>query len=102
MEQINYTGFADFDLKWDVRDHSFKLFEINLRQGRSSFYVTLAGYNLAQWLVDDYVNDNLAKREPVFGNQDDQHRQLWLGVPPATFKKNLLRQMQIKLSQKSC
>lgn len=87
LEEINYTGFANFDLKYDSRDHQFKFFEINLRQGRSSFYVTLNGYNLAQYYVRDYVLDDLDQAAIVYGNKNKAQHKLWLGVAVKTFKK---------------
>lgn len=55
LEDIGYVGFFNLDVKYDQRDQKFKFFEINVRQGRSNFYVTGAGYNLAKLVVDEYV-----------------------------------------------
>lgn len=87
LEKINYTGMANFDIKYDVRDGQYKFFEINLRQGRASFYVTLNGYNLAKWFVDDYVEDNLGDKETVYANKLQSQHKLWLGVPARIFKE---------------
>lgn len=55
LENIEYQGFAEFDLKYDIRDQKFKVFEVNPRQARSSYYLTACGYNLASYLVDDII-----------------------------------------------
>ncbi|KRN04708.1 carboxylate--amine ligase [Holzapfeliella floricola] len=87
LEAIKFTGYANFDMKYDHRDGQFKFFEINLRQGRSSFYTTLNGYNLAEWVVKDYVTDELKSQPTTYANQAGNKHMLWLGVPEKVFKK---------------
>lgn len=55
LKHVGYTGFANFDLKYDTRDGSLRFFEINTRLGRSNFYVTGSGFNAVKWIVDDLV-----------------------------------------------
>lgn len=55
LNDIGYTGFANFDMKLDPRDGQFKLFEVNLRAGRSSFSAEQMGESLAKNMVDDLI-----------------------------------------------
>ena len=55
METINFKGLAELDIKYDSRDKKYKILEINARQGRCSYYVSAAGYNLVKYVVDDLV-----------------------------------------------
>lgn len=57
MENIGYRGFAEIDMKYDSRDNTYKVLEINARQGRSSYYVAALGKNLVKTIVDDALYD---------------------------------------------
>ena len=75
LEDIGYVGFSNFDIKYDARDGKYKVFEINCRQGRSNYYVTGAGHNIARLLVEDRIEG----RELPFEITRD--RSLWRMVP---------------------
>ena len=76
LEAIGFVGFSNFDIKYDQRDGKFKAFEINCRQGRSNYYVTGAGYNLAKYLVEDVI-----EHKPCALTMT-QNRHLWWVIPP--------------------
>ncbi len=69
LEGEGFVGFSNFDLKMDPRTGTLYLLEMNARQGRSSFYATAAGQNLAKSVVEDRVLQHpyrgcaVAKRE---------------------------------------
>lgn len=86
LKRINYVGFANFDMKYDSRDGIYKLFEINLRQGRSSFFVTLNGLNLAKFITEDLIF-NKPYTNTIYGKAKGEHAKLWLNVPLSIFKK---------------
>ena len=60
LEKIEYVGYANFDLKYNKKTNSYKLFEINIRQGRSHSFTTLGGKNITKYLIEDiiYHQDN--------------------------------------------
>lgn len=81
LEEINFVGYSNFDIKYDTRDGKYKFFEINTRQGRSNYYVTGSGFNIARYLVDDYIYNKELELEVSRENH------LWMVVPkPVAFK----------------
>ena len=86
LEDIKYVGFSNFDLKYDYRDDTYKLFEINIRQGRSSYFTTAAGLNMAKYLVDDYILNKDEKTDYNYNNF------LWLHTPIKVLKKDVLNE----------
>lgn len=81
MDHIDYFGFFNIDMKYDPRDGSYKIFDFNPRQGRSSFFTTLAGYNLAQYVVEDLVE---GRRDACTHATNEV---LWVGVPKSIVRR---------------
>lgn len=77
LEDLHYVGYSNFDIKYDKRDQTYKFFEINTRQGRSNYYVTGSGFNVAKYIVEEYIYDRPLTLELA----RDEH--LWLVVPKA-------------------
>jgi D-aspartate ligase len=75
LEEIHYVGFSNLDIKYDQRDGKYKVFEINPRQGRSNFYVTGSGCNIAALVVKDVIDN-----EPLEYQSVDTEN-LWMVIP---------------------
>jgi len=83
LEKIKYVGYANFDFKYDNRDKKYKLFEINIRQGRSSSFTTASGKNITKYLVDDFIYNKTTEIEYL----DNEY--LWTIVPKGVINKYL-------------
>ena len=58
LEAIGYTGFSNFDIKLrEGTTDDYRVFEVNLRQGRSNFYLTAAGLNVGRLAAEVYESD---------------------------------------------
>lgn len=75
LEELQFVGFSNMDIKFDQKDNTYKLFELNVRQGRSNYYVTGAGHNLVEYVVEDYIYG----RELPEVTAENPH--LWLVIP---------------------
>lgn len=86
LESIGYKGFCEFDLKYDNRDNTFKVMEINPRQARSSYYVAALGKNLIKCLYDDVYNNKVNEFELLKGEF------LLTMVPKSVIKKYIFNE----------
>ena len=90
LESIEYVGFSNFDIKYDVRDNKYKFFEINTRQGRSNYYVTGSGFNVAKYFVEEFIHDH----PQPFEIAKEEH--LWMVVPKGVARKYVKQPENLK------
>ena len=55
VDSMDYNGLFNFDFKIDSKTGEVYVFEMNIRQGRTFYYSTLAGVNLIEATVNDLV-----------------------------------------------
>ena len=55
METLGMNGFFEFDMKYDQKSNTFKVLEINARQGRCSYYLTPLNANLVKIMWQDLI-----------------------------------------------
>lgn len=58
LAHVKYRGFANFDIKYDHRDGSFRFFEVNTRCGRNTYYMSLGGVNFVTLIVEEFILGN--------------------------------------------
>lgn len=81
LEALGYTGFSNFDIKLrEGTKDDFRVFEINLRQGRSNFYLTSAGINVA------YLANEVFESEGSDCNRVEK-KVFWHHIPRSTAYK---------------
>lgn len=81
LQAVGWAGFANFDLKQDPSTGRMLVFEMNPRQGRSSYYATAAGCNLARFAVEDLL------LEQGSGCTVAEGKCLWLTAPYSVVRR---------------
>jgi len=94
LEAVKFQGFATFDMKYDERDGHYKLLSIELHNELSNYYVTASGYNLMQYVADDFIRGSKQQLTYV------QNKHLWTIVPNGVLFKYVLNE-QLVMEAKS-
>ncbi len=83
LKCIGYRGFANFDIKFDERDGSFRFFEVNTRCGRNTYYMSLGGVCFVTLFVEEFI----LEREIPY--QEAYEPFLYCVVPKKVLKKSM-------------
>lgn len=55
IKETKYVGYANFDIKYDDDSKEFYFFEVNVRLGRSNYYMGSGNTNYLEPLIDTFV-----------------------------------------------
>ena len=83
VEHTGYSGYANFDVKYDERDGKYKFFEVNARPGRNSYYISLGGVNFITPFVEDFI------LQKDLDYTEAYNPFLYTLVPPVVIKKSV-------------
>lgn len=86
LRHTRYHGYANFDIKYDSRDDSYRFFEVNTRPGKNTYYVSLGGVNFVRPIVEDWV----LHREVTYAEAYDPF--LYTVVPPKVVRMSVTDQ----------
>jgi D-aspartate ligase len=86
LESNHFFGIANTEFKYDKRDNTYKLIEVNARPGMWNYSVFLSGVNLIEYLVDDIIHNRT-----LFYNESKENL-IWTVIPKWELNKNFERQ----------
>ena len=95
LKETKYKGYANFDIKYDDDTKDFYFFEVNVRLGRSNFYMGADNTNYLEPLIDCYVY-NKAKKS----YKPAENAELYRIVPFSVIKKYVKDKELIKKYKK--
>lgn len=58
IKEAGYVGYANFDIKYDDVTKDFYFFEVNVRLGRSNYYMGAGNTNYLEPLIDTFIYNN--------------------------------------------
>lgn len=81
LKEAKYVGYANFDIKYDDDTKEFYFFEVNVRLGRSNFYMGAGNTNYLAPVVDTFIYHKPLKEYKQKGVE------LYRIIPFCTIKK---------------
>lgn len=69
IKETKYVGYANFDIKYDEDTKEYYFFEVNVRLGRSNYYMGAANTNYLAPLIDTYIYNKEKKQYKQTGEE---------------------------------